>query len=141
MGDIKTYRDLHAWQAGMETMALTYALTAAFPLEERYGLTSQMRRAAVSIPSNIAEGDGVGTPRWALRYLVTAIASSLELETQLEASVRLKYVSRERATALAESLDRVQKLLYGMRRERLRRIGMRAAGTGIVLLAVYRAFV
>ena len=140
MGEIKTYRDLHAWQVGMDTMTLTYELTADFPVAERYGLVSQMRRASLSIPSNVAEGDGVGMPKWSLRYVRTAIASSLELETQLEASVRLKYLSRERAKPLAESLDRVQKLLYGMRRDRLRRLGMQVAGAGVILLAFYQAF-
>ena len=140
MGEIKTYKDLHAWQVGMETMTLTYALTADFPLEERYGLTAQMRRASLSIPSNVAEGDAVVMPRWTLRYVVTAIGSSLELETQLEAAVRLKYVSREHAKPLADSIDRVQKLLYGMRREKLRRLGMKGAATGAFLLAVFRVF-
>jgi four helix bundle protein len=85
MGDITTFRDLHAWQVGMDAVTLTYEVTADFPLEERYGLLSQMRRAALSIPSNVAEGQGVVKPRWSLRYVVNAIGSSLELETQLEA--------------------------------------------------------
>jgi four helix bundle protein len=140
MGEIKTYRDLHAWQVGMDTMALTYELTADFPLEERYGLVAQMRRASLSIPSNVAEGQGVDRPRWSLRYIRTAIGSSLELETQLEAAVRLTYVSRERAKALADSIDRVQKLLYGMRRERLGRIGASMAGASIVLLGFFSSF-
>ena len=72
MGEIHTFKDLHAWQIGMETLTLTYELTADFPLEERYGLVSQMRRASVSIPSNVAEGHGVGMPRWSLRYVSTA---------------------------------------------------------------------
>jgi four helix bundle protein len=138
MAGIKSYRDLHAWQVGMDTMALTYELTADFPLEERYGLTSQMRRASLSIPSNVAEGDGVGLPRWSLRHIITAIGSSLELETQLEASVRLKYASRERTKALADSIDRVQKLLYGMRRDRVRRLGIKIAGATILILAMLR---
>jgi four helix bundle protein len=134
MGEINTYKDLHAWQVGMDTIELTYELTADFPDEERYGLVAQMRRASVSIPSNVAEGHGMGTPRWSLRYIRTAIGSSLELETQLEAAVRLRMVSRERSQSLAAALDRVQKLLYGMRRKRLGEIGTAAAGAGIVLL-------
>ena len=124
MGEISSYKDLHAWQVGMDAITLTYELTADFPDGERYGLVSQMRRASVSIPSNVAEGHGVGMPRWSLRYISTAIGSSLELETQLEAAVRLGFVSRDRTKALRDSLDRVQKLLYGMRREKLRRIGI-----------------
>src|SRR4051812_27013829 len=141
MGEIKTYKDLHAWQVGMDTMTLTYNLTGDFPLEERYGLTAQMRRASLSIPSNVAEGDGVFMPRWSLRYVVTAIGSSLELDTQLEAAVRLKFVSREQAKPLADSIDRVQKLLYGMRRDKLRRIGIKLAGAGVVLFAAFQTFV
>jgi four helix bundle protein len=136
MGEINTYRDLHAWQAGMDTIALTYELTSDFPVEERYGLVSQMRRASVSIPSNVAEGYGVAMPRWSLRHIGTAIGSSLELETQVEAAVRLGFVPRERTASLADCLDRVQKLLYGMRRERLRRIGGKVAGASVLLLAV-----
>ena len=134
MGEIKTFRDLQAWQVGMETTMRTYELTSTFPEEERYGLVSQMRRASISIPSNVAEGDGVDRPRWALRYINTAIASSLELETQLEIAVKLQYASRERAHKLADSLDRAQKLLYGMRRSKRQRIGLAASGAGIVLL-------
>ena len=140
MGEITTYRELHAWQVGMDTMTLTYELTADFPSDERYGLVSQMRRASVSIPSNVAEGHGVKMPRWSLRHISTAIGSSLELETQLEASVRLGFVSRERTKALADGLDRVQKLLYGMRRKRLGQVGVSAAGATVVLLAILGIF-
>jgi len=139
MGEITTFRDLHAWQVGMDTMTLTYEITADFPGGERYGIVSQMRRASLSIPSNVAEGHGVGKPRWSLRYVSTAIGSSLELETQLEGAVRLGFVSRDRTKDLAESIDRVQKLLYGMRREKLRRIKAAATGAGVVLLVVFNA--
>ena len=136
MGEIQTYRDLKAWQVGMEAVTLTYQLTADFPRQELYGLTSQMRRASLSIPSNVAEGDGMAMPRWSLRFITTAIGSSLELETQLEASVRLKYVSREQAKELAQTIDRVQKLLYGMRRDRLRRLGIKIGGATALFLAM-----
>lgn len=97
MGEIKTYRDLHAWQVGMDIVGLVYELTADFPAAEWYGLVAQMRRAAVSIPSNVAEGHGVAQGRWSLRYVSTAIGSSLELETQVEVAVRLGFVSRPRS--------------------------------------------
>jgi four helix bundle protein len=136
MGEIKTFRDLHAWQVGMDTVKLTYQLTGDFPPDERFGLTAQMRRASMSIPSNVAEGQGVEKPRWSLRYVRTAIGSSLELETQLEAAIRLKFVSRDRARPLADSLDRIQKLLYGMRREKMRRLGVPVARAGMAVLLV-----
>jgi four helix bundle protein len=138
MGDIKTFRDLHAWQVGMDTVVLTYKLTADFPSEERFGLVSQMRRAAVSVPSNVAEGQAVKTPRWSLRYVVTAIGSATELETQLEAAIRLHFVSRERAQSLGDSIDRLQKLLYGIRRERQRRLGLSVATVSAVALLLLR---
>jgi len=119
----------------MDTVALTYELTADFPIEERYGLTSRMRRASLSIPSNVAEGQGVGQPRWSLRHVRTAIGSSLELEAQLEAAIRLSFVSRERARKRADTIDRAQKLLYRMRRDKLRRIGA-LAGASVLLLSL-----
>jgi four helix bundle protein len=140
MGEIKTFRDLHAWQVGMDTVMLTYRLTADFPPDERFGLTAQMRRASISIPSNVAEGKGVDKPGWSLRHVRTAIGSSLELETQLEAAIRLKFVSADRARPLADSLDRVQKLLYGMRREKMRRLGISVAGAGMAALLVILQF-
>jgi four helix bundle protein len=137
MGEIKTFRDLHAWQVGMDTIVLTYEVTADFSSDERFGLVSQMRRAAVSVPSNVAEGQAVKAPRWSLRHIVTAIGSATELETQLEAAIRLRFISRERAQPLADMIDRLQKLLYGLRRERLGRLGVAAATAGTVALLVF----
>jgi four helix bundle protein len=139
MGEIKTFRDLYAWQVGMDTVVLTYEVTAEFPSDERFGLTSQMRRASVSIPSNVAEGQGVRAPRWSLRHVVTAIGSATELETQLEAAIRLQFVSRDRSRALASSIDRLQ-LLYGMRREKERRLGISVAGVGTIALLAFLQF-
>ena len=132
MGEIRNFRDLIAWQVGMDVVQLTYELTVDFPKEERFGLTSQMRRASISIPSNVAEGQAVKAPRWTLRHVNTAIGSAAELETQLEAAIRLRFVTSERSRNLAGKIDRVQKLLYGMRREKLQRIGISAATTGIL---------
>jgi four helix bundle protein len=140
MGEIKTFRDLHPWQVGMDTIVLTYELTADLPSDERFGLVSQMRRAAVSVPSNLAEGQAVKMSRWSLRHVVTAIGSATELETQLEVAIRLRFVSRERAQPLADSLDRLQKHSYGLRRERLGRLGASAATAGAVALALFLRF-
>ena len=137
MGEIKTFRDLYAWQVGMDTVALTYEVTAGFPPDERFGLTSQMRRASVSIPSNVAEGQAVRAARWSLRHVIIAIGSAAELETQLEAAIRLEFVSRDGARALAGSIDRLQKLLYGMRREKERRLGLSFAGVGALALIAF----
>ena len=138
MSEIKSFRDLIAWQVGMDTVVLTYELTKEFPVDERYGLISQMRRCATSIPLNVAEGQGICAPKWTLRHVVTAIGSSCELDTQLEVAVRLRLVTRERSKALADSIDRVQKLLYGMRREKERRIGAVVASAGVLFFVCER---
>jgi four helix bundle protein len=98
-----------------------------------------MRRASVSIPSNVAEGQAVRAPRWTLRHVNIAIGSAIELECQLDAAIRLGFVSREASKALSDSLDRTQKLLYGMRRERQRRLGISVATMATFLLAALAA--
>lgn len=89
MNRVQSYRDLRVWQVSMDLVELIYEQTAALPDEERYGLSSQMRRAAVSIPSNIAEGHTRTSSKEFLHYLSIAQASLAELETQLEIAVRL----------------------------------------------------
>ena len=86
---MSTFRDLIAWQKAMDLAEDVYAVTARFPSEERYGLTSQLRRCAVSIPSNIAEGQGRLTTRDWQHFLAQARGSALELETQLLLASRL----------------------------------------------------
>jgi four helix bundle protein len=88
----KTFRNLAAWQRGMELAREIYRESAAMPEAERFGLTSQMRRAAVAIPSNIAEGYGRGTRPEFLRFLRIARASLFELMTQLELAATMKMV-------------------------------------------------
>ncbi|HET7616967.1 MAG TPA: four helix bundle protein [Vicinamibacterales bacterium] len=133
MSHIKTFRDLETWQLGMRLVELTYVLTADFPDGERYGLVSQMRRAAVSIPSNVAEGQAMQTGKWSLRYINTALGSSAELDTQLEVSVRLRFVTAEAARECVQLLGSVRRLLYGMRRERLSRLGASVGGASVML--------
>ena len=74
------FRQLIAWQVGMDVVELTDHLTSEFPNEERYGLVAQMRRAAISVPSDIAESQPATTPKWTLRFINNAIGSSCELE-------------------------------------------------------------
>jgi four helix bundle protein len=140
MSEIRSYRDLDAWRVATDAVELTYRLTADFPDAERFGLTSQMRRAAVSIPSNIAESHGVKKTRWSLRHIVTAIGSSCELDTQLEIALRLRFIGPAAARELQAALDRVQKLLYGMRRERERRLLGAAGGVGALLFVFLLRF-
>ena len=132
MGEIRTFRDLEAWKIGMDLVESTYRLTTDFPDAERYGLVAQMRRAAVSIPWNVAEGNAMNRPKWTIRHVLNAIGSSCEFETQLEAALRLCFCTSDQAVQVLQQLDRVQKLLYGLKRERERRI----ASAGAVIIAV-----
>src|SRR5208283_794307 len=92
---VKSYEDLMVWKKAMELVFAVYAATAQFPREEVYGLTSQMRRSAVSIPSNIAEGQGRATKGEFVQFLAHARGSLFELETQILISERLGYLSPE----------------------------------------------
>ncbi|GAB1255709.1 hypothetical protein NBRC116494_02110 [Aurantivibrio plasticivorans] len=90
----RKHEKLEVWQDAMDLVTRTYQLTASLPPTEKYGLTSQMRRAAVSIPSNIAEGSARGSTKEFLRFLGIARGSIVELETQLQISNRLSYVEQ-----------------------------------------------
>ena len=93
---ISSYRDLKAWQLSMDVVEHVYQLTQAFPKQETYGLTSQVQRAAVSIPSNIAEGHTRDSTKEFLHHLSIALGSLSELETQLILSERLRYINTSR---------------------------------------------
>jgi four helix bundle protein len=90
---ISSFRDLTVWQLGMQLTEQVYRLTAEFPKSETYGLSSQMRRSAVSIPSNIAEGQGRDSTKEFLHFLAIAFGSICELETQLILANRFNYLS------------------------------------------------
>ena len=104
---IRTYRDLVAWQLGMELVEMVYRLTGSFPKAEQFGLTSQMRRAAVSIPANIAEGFGRGRKAEFRRFLEIARGSLFELQTHAELARRLGWI---KGRALKETRDLAQRL-------------------------------
>ena len=112
---IQSYRDLEVWQIAMDYVVAVYALTEAFPLEERFGLTARLRRAAVAIHSNISEGHQQGTRAY-LRYVVIAIGSIAECETQLELARRLKFATASELTAPDELGAPRRRLLFGLRR-------------------------
>ncbi len=88
---IESYEELIVWQKSMELVILVYALTKTFPKDEIYGLTSQMRRAVISIPSNIAEGSRRGSRKGFRNFLLTAYGSGAELETQIKIAKRFSY--------------------------------------------------
>ncbi len=111
---LKNYRDLKVWQKSYRLCLDLYKITKKFPKEERYGLTSQIRRAAVSIPSNIAEGYGRKTTADYLRFLYIAYGSIGELETQLLFSGDLNYVNQENLKALKDGTEEVERMLKAM---------------------------
>ena len=113
---IRSHRDLIVWQKAMDLVEAVYKATASFPKEETYALTSQIRRAVVSIPANIAEGQGRRLPKEYLCFLANARGSLLELDTHLEIAVRLKYLSRKHHSKLRDQLDEVAKILNGLMR-------------------------
>jgi len=112
---IKSYRDLDAWQISMSFVEEIYELTRMFPRDERFGLTSQLRRAAVGIPSNVSEGHQQGT-RTYRRYVSIALGCQAECETQLELARRLKLAPPERIAPVLETAARVGQILHGLAR-------------------------
>jgi four helix bundle protein len=110
------YKDLLVWQKSMVLARETYKVTASFPADERFGLTSQMRRSAVSVPSNIAEGQARQGAREFLQFLSHASGSLAELDTQILLSIELGYAKDERAKALQDKVTELQKMMSGLRR-------------------------
>ncbi|HXF39568.1 MAG TPA: four helix bundle protein [Blastocatellia bacterium] len=109
-------KDLVVWQKAMDLVVAIYRLTQSFPKTESYGLASQIQRAAVSIPSNIAEGHGLKQTLPYLRHLAIASGSLAELETQLEISVRLGYVTSDDKILVEQQANEVGRMLAGLRR-------------------------
>ena len=112
----KHYKELLVWQKGVELAKGVYALTRRFPADERFGLTMQMRRAAVSIPSNIAEGQARQGTREFLQFLSHASGSLAELDTQLLLSTEMGYSPKEEAERLAGLIGELQRMLAALRR-------------------------
>ncbi len=112
----KHYKELLIWQKGMSLAKDVYGLTARFPGDERFGLVSQMRRAAVSVPSNIAEGQARHGTREFLQFLSHASGSLAELETQLLLSVDMKYCSENDVESVAGLISELQKMIAALRR-------------------------
>src|SRR3954470_24554416 len=109
-----SYRDLIAWQKAMDAAVAVHQLSDTFPRSEIYALTAQMKRAAYSIPFNIAEGQGRGSPKEFAYFLSNAKGSLCEVETQLEIARRLKFVSEESTKMYSAQLDEVSRLLNGL---------------------------
>jgi four helix bundle protein len=113
---VKSYQELVAWRRAMDLMAEIYKVTAVFPRDEVYGLTNQIRRAAISVPSNIAEGQGRGMGSEFARHLRIAQGSLQEVETQLMIASRLGFASSVAVTGALELAGEVGRLLRGLRK-------------------------
>ena len=108
---LKSYRDLFVWQKALDHTILIYRLSEGFPRNEIYGLTSQVRRASVSVPSNIAEGYGRGSRREYLQFLYIAQGSLKELETQTILAHQLNYVTANQADRILLESEVLGKML------------------------------
>jgi four helix bundle protein len=108
------YQNLVAWQIAMDLVVDVYKHSRSFPLEERYGLTAQMRRSAVSVPSNIAEGKGRFSRKELIQFLFHARGSLMELETQIVISARLGYLNDLDSKKLLSETRRLARVLNGL---------------------------
>jgi four helix bundle protein len=111
----KPHQQLDAWKVGMALVKTTYEITAVFPVEERFGLAQQMRRAAVSIPSNLAEGAARTSPKEYAQFISIARGSMAELDTQLQIATQLGYLVPDHP--VYQLADQVVKLLTGLHKK------------------------
>lgn len=116
MNEIRSYRDLKVRQLSMDLVETIYNLTSEFPQREIYGLTSQMRRASVSVPSNIAEGHARFSTKEYIRHVSVSLGSLAELETQLEVSRRLGFAEPARVAKTLDDCDHVGRMLHNLAR-------------------------
>jgi four helix bundle protein len=114
MKERKTHKDLDVWKESIKLVKEMYFLTKQFPSEELYGLTSQMRRAAVSVPSNIAEGAVRNSQKEFIQFLYVALGSIAELETQLILSKELGYLKDSKDYKIDLQIDSIRKMLIGL---------------------------
>ena len=113
---VRCYQELFVWQRAMDLVVRVYEVTESFPHKEQFGLTNQLRRAAVSIPSNIADGQGRQTTRDFLRYLSIARGSLQEVETQILIATRLDYIAESEKVEMLERTSETNRLLTGLSR-------------------------
>lgn len=113
---MNNFRELNLWKKAMNLVTLIYKTTKSFPKEEQFGLTNQIRRCAISIPSNIAEGAGRERSKYFNRFLSISLGSSFELETQLIISKELEPVSIESSNSIQSELIEIQKMIRGLQK-------------------------
>lgn len=111
---MKTHKDLDVWKRSIELVASIYKITSSFPREELYGLTSQIRRSAVSLPSNIAEGAARNHVNEFRQFLYISLASGAEMETQLIISKMLGYITDKESQELINELNSISRMIQGL---------------------------
>jgi four helix bundle protein len=114
MNQIRTHRDLLVWQKSMVLVTDIYRKSQRFPTQEQYGLTSQIRRAAVSIPSNIAEGFGRQSTGDYIRFLNIAVGSLFEVQTQIEIAFNLSFIEESDFTVIFESTREIDRMMSSL---------------------------
>lgn len=114
MGQVNSYKDLQVWQKSMEIVMAIYTETNTFPANEKYGLVSQIRRAVVSIPANIAEGYGRNSSKSYAAFLKIARGSLYELETELLIADKLNYIQLENKLIILNAIEEVGKMLNSL---------------------------
>jgi len=119
---MRPHENLDVWKRGVDFVVEVYKATEGFPKEERFGLTSQLRRAAVSVPANIAEGAARKSSREFAHFLSNAQGSASEVETELLIAYRLGYLSEKQFASLRASHDLIGKMLSGLTRQIRNRI-------------------
>jgi four helix bundle protein len=134
---IKSFRELQVWQKAMDLADAVYTATTDFPRVEVFGLTAQIRRAVVSIPSNIAEGRAIGGGRF-LQHIRIAIGSEAEVQTQLELAVRRSYITADQARVLFDDAAEVGRMLHGLLSSlEAKQARTRTAGITVLLIVGY----
>jgi four helix bundle protein len=111
---VQSYRQLIAWQKAMELVKLVYELTDKFPGDEKFGVTSQIRRAAVSVPSNIAEGQGRNSTKEFIKYLSIAYGSLMETETQILIAEMRNYITNVESNVVLDKSAEVGRVINGL---------------------------
>jgi len=111
---IKSYKDLIVWQSSVNLVESIYRITKKFPSSEKFGLISQMQRASVSVPSNIAEGYGRQSTGSYIQFLSIARGSLFELETQIELCIRINYIEKQESVKLFEQITEISKMLTSL---------------------------
>ena len=122
------YKQLRVWQNGMELVRRVYRLTRSFPRHEVFGLSSQLQRAAISVPANIAEGHTRGTTKEFLRYVTIAHGSLAELETMFLAAQDLQYIDAVNHDQLADLCDATGRMLGSLRRALIKKLNSQQSG-------------